>query len=50
MSLLGNQFTGKRTIRASDGAIATSQGQSTIKAGKGTIWAAQKFNAASSSN
>ena len=36
MSLLGNQFTGKRTIRASDGAIATSQGQSTIKAGKGT--------------
>ena len=33
-SLIGNLLTGKSTIRAGEGAIATSQGQVTVRAGQ----------------
>ena len=33
-SLIGNLLTGKSTIRAGEGAIATSQGQGTVRAGQ----------------
>ena len=33
-SLIGNLLTGKSTIRAEEGAIATSQGQGTVRAGQ----------------
>ena len=35
--LLGNLLTGKGTITAGEGAIATSQGQGTIRAAESTI-------------
>ena len=33
-SLIGNLLTGKSTIRAGEGAIATSQGQGIVRAGQ----------------
>ena len=42
-SLLGNLFTGKGTIRAGEGAIATSQGREAKMPGEGTIRAHQDF-------
>ena len=42
-SLLGNMLTGKGVIRAGERAIATSQGQDTIRAGEGTIRAGLGF-------
>ena len=42
-SLLGNLFTGKDTIRAGEGAIATSQGREAKMPGEGTIRAHQDF-------
>ena len=42
-SLLGNLLTGKGTIRAGEGAIATSQGHKTNILGRGTIRTGQEF-------
>ena len=47
-SLLGNLLTGKVTVGADEGAIATSQGRGTITADEGeTVKGGQNFNAIS---
>ena len=44
VSLIGNLLTGKGTIRAGEGAVATSQGRGTTRAGEeDTISAGRHF-------